>query len=389
MPQTAPMPSLRRFATASADRRGAAVGLFLIAVASVADVLADARQFPLTAVLLGPLVASAVARPRPVACLAGLSVLAAWGLATYEQLPSGEEWPRVVLVAAAGAASYLVARLRTARERELAQANRVAGMSQALQLQLLPELTGTEQVAVEAVYRPSSGEMVLAGDFIDVVPFPSAGPGAVAFCVGDVSGHDATAAGLAAGLRAAWRTLALAGGDPESWLQALDAFVQAEAKSEKFATACVGVLDPDNRRLNVASAGHPRPVLLGAEVTPLHVEPGPPLGLPLGLATRWHGEVSGLHATFSLLLYTDGLVEGRRAPGSAYRYGEESLAAWLEVALRTKRITEADLDRLVRDAEAANGGRLTDDVAIVVLSGRAGTGSRPSEKPAANIAEPA
>ncbi len=70
----------------------------------------------------------------------------------------------------------------------------------------------------------------------------------------------------------------------------------------------------------------------------------------------------------ALFLYTDGLVEGRRAPGSPHRYGEESLAAWLSAAGTPNRLSCADLDRLLLDVRSANGGTLPDDVTVVVLS---------------------
>jgi serine phosphatase RsbU (regulator of sigma subunit) len=266
------------------------------------------------------------------------------------------------------------------------RADRVAALSHELQRGLLPTLHSSASVEVRAVYRPSSEDLVLAGDFIDVITFDHTGPGAVAFCVGDVTGHDAAAAGLGAALRAAWRTLALSGGDPAAWLHQLDRFLRSEVADEKLATVCVGVLDPATRRLLVASAGHPRPVLLSESAQVLDLEAGPPLGLPAGLDADWQTTAIGLDVEFGLVLYTDGLVEGRRAPGSDYRYGEESLTAWLDATMPAHRIDEEQLGRLIVDIEAANGHPLVDDVAVVVLAGRSGGIAAPRPPHAAETA---
>ena len=348
---------------------GAALGLLVVGGVTVADVLVGGRSVPLTAVLLGPLTAGALTAPAGVVAVGAAAVGAAAGLALHEGLAGVEAWARVLLVLAAAAGSVAFAAVRTRHERALEQAGRAARLSEALQQGLLPTLYGTADVAVRAVYRPSAHDLFLGGDFIDVVPAPYAGEGAVAFCVGDVTGHDAAAASLGASLRAAWRGLALTGGDPASWLRSLDEMVRLEAREDdKLATVLVGILEPARRRVQVASAGHPRPVLLSDRATLVDVEAGPPLGLPSGLGGDWDGDVLGLGTRFSLVLYTDGLVEGRRAPGSSSRYGEESLAAWLDSETVDGQVGDGALDRLLCDVEAANGGPLHDDVAMVVLS---------------------
>jgi serine phosphatase RsbU (regulator of sigma subunit) len=361
------------------DWLGLGLGLAVVVAATLLDLAFADRPFPLTTTLLGPLVASALSRPRTVAAVGVVALGCAVLLASEEQL-IGEltGWSRIALVATAGALSVLVAQLRNRHQQQLERAHRAADRSLTLQRRLLPNVSGTDHVAVRVTYRPSADDLVIGGDFIDVVPFPAAGPGAVGFCVGDVTGHDASAAGLAASMRAAWRVLALAGGSPSSWLSSLDRFVRSEAMDDELATVCVGVLDPARRRLLIASAGHPRPILLGDRAQLIDVDPGPPLGLPADLALPWSDEAVGLDTDFALVLYTDGLVEGRRAPGSVYRYGEESLTAWLDAAVPARAITDQQVRRLLSDVEAANGGPLVDDVALVVLAATS-TAADPAE----------
>lgn len=364
-----PLPPATEPPGAARASRGVALGLVVILLVVVVDALVGGRTIPLTGVLLGPLLASAVAAPRAVSLVGATALGAAVGLTLYEGLTGAEAWTRVLLVLLAALASTAVSLIRTRHEHALAKADDVAQLSQALQLGLLPTLHGTSRVAVRSIYRPTLHDLVLGGDFMDVVPAPWASDGAVAFCVGDVTGHDAAAASLGAALRAAWRGLAVGGGDPASWLHSLDAVVRVDARDDdKLATLLVGVLEPERRRVALASAGHPDPVLVGDRAQPVDVEAGPPLGLPDGLAARWPVDVVELPERFTLVLYTDGLVEGRRAPGSAARFGDDGLAAWLATESTCGRIDDGALERLVADVEAANGGPLHDDVALMVLT---------------------
>jgi serine phosphatase RsbU (regulator of sigma subunit) len=82
-----------------------------------------------------------------------------------------------------------------------------------------------------------------------------------------------------------------------------------------------------------------------------------------------------LQQRWALLLYTDGLIEGRvQEPGQ--RLWEEGL---LELLAQEG---DADLDslpaRLVERAQALNGGPLADDVAILLLSADAAPGDAAS-----------
>jgi serine phosphatase RsbU (regulator of sigma subunit) len=66
--------------------------------------------------------------------------------------------------------------------------------------------------------------------------------------------------------------------------------------------------------------------------------------------------------------YTDGLVEGQAGPGSSDRFGDDGLVAELS---RLAPIDEPAVGRLLAGVEAANGGPMKDDVALVVVSRRA------------------
>lgn len=149
-------------------------------------------------------------------------------------------------------------------------------------------------------------------------------------------------------LRAGWRTQALSSPDPASWLTAMDRLLSAETSGdEQFATVLVGVISADDALATFANAGHPPPIRLTDAAEILALKAGPPLGL--GLGGGWTSQEVTLGARWGLLLYTDGLIEGRRAPGSSLRYGDHSLEAWLGDTDHPADLGPRDLDRLLRD----------------------------------------
>ncbi|NGO68957.1 SpoIIE family protein phosphatase, partial [Streptomyces boncukensis] len=96
-------------------------------------------------------------------------------------------------------------------------------------------------------------------------------------------------------------------------------------------------------------------------------EGGPVLGvLP---TARWPRHQVPLGRSWSLMLYTDGLVEGRVGPEGS---GRERLGQSGMLGIVARRMAEgvrgeALLDALVDDVRTLNGGELTDDVAVLLL----------------------
>jgi serine phosphatase RsbU (regulator of sigma subunit)/CHASE3 domain sensor protein len=241
-----------------------------------------------------------------------------------------------------------------------------ARLHQTLEQGLLPVITVTApRVRVASLYRPGEERLRLGGDFYDYVEQD----GRVSLVVGDVAGHGPEAAALGASLRAAWTSLALLGVPAEEILTALSRMVRKRGNAELFATLCHVELDPDTGRVRVAVAGHPLPIMRDGSATPVPAEAVPPLGVGPP-QERWPVTESDMAPGTTLFLYTDGLVEGRAAPGSTGRWGVERLVDTLG------RIDDIDsptgLVRVLDQAMAANGGPLDDDVAVlaVTLDGR-------------------
>ena len=192
--------------------------------------------------------------------------------------------------------------------------------------------------------------------------------GAVQAVIGDVSGHGPDAAALGVCLRIAWRTLVLGGREQDEILPTLQLVHHHERHFNwMFTTLCMVTIAPDRRSLSIRLAGHPPPLLLsetGIEpLVPAKIDP------PLGVMddARWPASEHALPERWSLLLYTDGLIEGRTGVGTA-RLGGEGLAAMVRGELDARGAAVPGLvTTLVERAEELNGGPMLDDVAAFLV----------------------
>ncbi len=150
----------------------------------------------------------------------------------------------------------------------------------------------------------------------------------------------------------------------------LEQMLVAERESENaFATLTLLTFAPDRRRVQILRAGHPGLLLRTAgRVDFIEGQAGPALGLVAGVG--WRTEELLLPAGAGLVLFTDGLFEGRVGPGSE-RLGEDGLVA---MARELAGLPAAEfLDTLIEQTEAAASryGGLADDVAVVHLGWKA------------------
>jgi serine phosphatase RsbU (regulator of sigma subunit) len=262
--------------------------------------------------------------------------------------------------------------------RRLLEANLRREANERIQRGLLPRpLLRSDDLQVATVYRPGGGGDVLGGDFYDAVELED---GTLRAVIGDVCGHGPDEAALGVCLRIAWRTLVVASTLHERVLPALDDVLVAERqRDETFVTVCDISVGPDRRTATVRLAGHPPPLLLGSTPT---VWPGSASGPPLGVLAdqTWEASVATLPAPWAVLLYTDGIIEGRQG-GGADRLGVEGLTARLQASgfgADTRGADwEAGLEATLAWAEEENGGPLADDVALMLLASGAGA-ARPT-----------
>ncbi|MFY1635809.1 PP2C family protein-serine/threonine phosphatase [Solwaraspora sp. WMMB335] len=249
---------------------------------------------------------------------------------------------------------------RRLREVELRQAE-----SARLERGLLPQpLMDTDEVSVHTFYRPGRHAALIGGDFFDVVQTT---PDRIQLIVGDVCGHGADEAALGVELRVAWRALVLAGVADDAILPALEQVLMSERRlRETFATVASVRLDLAANRATVRLAGHPPPLLLhGGGAAPVPA----PGGLLLGVQPRppRASDVEFDTDEWSLLMYTDGLIEGRLGDSD-----ERLDVAGLQRLVAEPAARDVPLPQLpgwlVGRAEEINGGPLADDVAMLLVS---------------------
>jgi len=219
-------------------------------------------------------------------------------------------------------------------------------------------------------YEAGGRRALLGGDFFDAIELDD---GTVRVTVGDICGHGADEAALGVALRVAWRALVLSGADPERTLHGVERVLRSERESdETFATLCDLEFDPSARFLRLRLAGHPSPLVVGHDdvLDIPHGQRGPLLGVFDRPA--WPATEIDLGEEWTLVVYTDGVVEGHDSDGTERfdTVGLARAAAQEGLATSPRRLADA----LVDAAEAANGEPLADDVAVVILSNRPSDG---------------
>jgi len=258
----------------------------------------------------------------------------------------------------------LAARTLGRREHQLAEANAQEELSRRLQNGLLPVLSLHDPaLLLRTRYEPGQRRALLGADFYDALELSD---GTVATLIGDVAGHGPDEAAVGVALRAAWRGLVLSGHGPRALLDGLDKVLVSNRPSEEmFTTVCCTWISPERDRVTVALAGHPPPLLVsGGQVRIEELPGGPALGI-LDHGYEWEARTLQVGDRWTLLCYTDGLVEGLRSPESMERFGTDALVETVTGLLATDDGVDSMLDGLLAAVRRANGGELSDDVAIL------------------------
>ncbi|MEU1943584.1 MULTISPECIES: fused response regulator/phosphatase [unclassified Streptomyces] len=262
---------------------------------------------------------------------------------------------------------YAVERKRSdLAQRQLTESRLRAQENARLERGLLPTpLLDGSGLRFAARYRPGRSRALLGGDFYDTVRTPD---GTVHAMIGDVCGHGPDEAALGVELRIAWRALTFAGLCGDQLLGTLQQVLENErADDEIFATLCTVDIAPDGRRAGVCLAGHPSPLAIRPSMAPRLLptdENGPALGLLPN--ARWPRREVELGGAWSLMMYTDGLIEGRVGAG-VQRLGQEGMVEIVARQVAEGRRGEELLDATVTEVRSLNGGELTDDLAVLLL----------------------
>jgi len=261
---------------------------------------------------------------------------------------------------------YAVERRRAEEaQRALHVAQILAQENARLERGLLPSpLLTDSRLTVAARCLPGGRQHLLGGDFYDVV---ETSDGWVHALIGDVCGRGPAEAALGVCLRVAWRTMVLAGRPAQENLATLSELLDHERQDDTmFATMCMVSVHPDRSSGWVRMAGHLPPLLLSRDgVAEFPTRPAAPLGL--SEVRDWPGTQIRLDGSWSILLFTDGLIEGRIGQGSE-RLGSEGLMDLLrQVPSVPGQPGEALLDQVIDRVRELNGGDLDDDLAVLAL----------------------
>lgn len=214
-------------------------------------------------------------------------------------------------------------------ERDTAEHERdlITEYATVLQRTLLPpSLPAIEGLSLAAHYHPSSSRHV-GGDFYDVF---SLGENRWAFFIGDVEGHGAEAAVATSLIRYTLRAAALHYSDPTNALAELNSVLLRELDPRRFCTVLFGTLEPHDSgqgfQVTIATGGHP-PALLLDPTSGTADQVRSAKGMLVGMIPKATFDSCRvwLQPGQTLLFYTDGLIESRRARPP---FGEDSLAAF-------------------------------------------------------------
>jgi sigma-B regulation protein RsbU (phosphoserine phosphatase) len=247
---------------------------------------------------------------------------------------------------------------RTEREKMSREAQEARSIQQALLPKSSPFIPGFE------VSGLSISASAVGGDWYDFIDLRDGRWGLV---LADVSGKGTAAALLMSATRAMTRSLAEYSCSPAEVLTKLNQLLVDDFPSGRFVTMVYAVLDPAQRAITFANAGHLPPVLVDATGTKfLETE----MGLPLGIRRGAYSECKiTLQNESRIVLYSDGITEA--ANPSDEEYGARRMAEHLQRK-------DASKESLLEDVRLfADGDGLRDDATVILVRANSARASQP------------
>lgn len=266
---------------------------------------------------------------------------------------------RIVLLDATERREYERELLRSKQRAEESEA-RARSLAMTLQQTLIPphppEIPG---LAISTVYRPAGNGEEVGGDFYDVFEI---GEDDWVVTLGDVCGKGVDAAIVTSLVRHTLRAVTVRLPNPVDALRTLNE-VLLHHPTDRFCTVAVLRLRRERGawEVRMSLGGHPPALLLRPS------EPVEPLGAPGTLvgvveAPFFEETHAVLEAGSTLVLFTDGVTEGRR--GADLLYGEPRLREVLEGHRGSLTLAQD----VLADVLEFQGGNARDDIAVVAVS---------------------
>lgn len=226
-----------------------------------------------------------------------------------------------------------------------------------IQLAWLPQKrVRCSSLDIATVNHPASR---ISGDFYNWFELPD---GRTAVVIGDVTGHGMAAAFLMATTQLLVRNTLPLTEDPGRCLEEINRQLCIQIFNGQFVTLQILILDPNLGSVEIASAGHPFPILRDKDtLRPLAMEPHLVLGVDR--TAEYATETFPLRASSTILLYTDGVIDAESRKGD--RFGTDRLRQAI-------RQDASDAQQLVRSIvksidQFRSGQPLSDDLTMVAI----------------------
>lgn len=261
-----------------------------------------------------------------------------------------EHGDQEVLVALASAAGIAIESARLFGQ--------VRDSAENFQRLLLPVLPDLSPYSAATIYRPAAEPNHLGGDWYDALRLPD---GALGVVIGDVCGHDLSAAATMAQMRNMLRALFYDRQTPPSdVLRQVDVTLESACSDSPVTTVLAARVEPGEEDwvLHWCAAGHLPPLVItpDGQAEYLLNEPGVPLGVDPGLPRPDHRRK--LRPGTTVVFFTDGLVEH---PAHSI---DEGMDALIELAVTYASLPVDELVHALADHRPSEG---RDDMAILAL----------------------
>jgi len=232
-----------------------------------------------------------------------------------------------------------------------------------IQLSMLPErecIIGDLQIA--GVSLPASE---VGGDYFDYFKISDT---QTAIFICDVSGHGVASALLLSGLRSCMHLILEETTDPVSVFQKLNRMIRKTQNRKMFVTAVFALIDTEKNLCRLFNAGHLPPYKISGdsyELLKLSKH-----GITLGAVDEIESFEQNKEITFEfkkndiLILYTDGIVEGRSRNNTEYGFDRLESFIYSNIEKKPKEILDNLLNEVNKFSEGAS---LIDDISVLII----------------------